>query len=130
MQPSREATPQSIEIRPKTTYYLVTEGATTKNGGVIHVRKKAEYLTLRDKRVALVGDYVQYADGSTATIISGAGNSLIIDNTPIAIIQSTLDNGDIIEEAGILFKDCEICFFEDEPLPEGFLVNNWTLAKE
>lgn len=118
------------EVRPHHNYYLVTEGATSKNGGVVHVKEKTEYLTLHDKRVALIGDYVQYADGSIATIISGTGCSMLLDGIPLAISNSALDNGDIIEEDGILYKDCELCVHEDEPLPEGFLVKNWTFSKE
>lgn len=118
------------EVRPHHNYYLVTEGATSKNGGIAHVKKREGYLGLNEKRVALVGDYVQYADGSIATIISGTGCSMLLDDIPLAISNSALDNGDIIEEAGILYKDCELCVYEDEPLPEGFLVKNWTFSKE
>lgn len=127
-----ESTQQQILSRPNTSqkYFLVTEGATTKNGGIVHVKDKNEYLFICDKRVAVVGDYVQYFDGSTASIVSGCGFALMIEDTPIAISQSTLDNDDVIEEAGLLFKDCEICLPENEPMPEGFLVKNWIFTKD
>lgn len=116
--------------RPQKTYYVVTEGATTKNGGVVQARySEVGYTTLHDKRLATVGDLVVYPDGSTAKIISGCGGCLVLDESPVAINQSVLDNGDVIEESRILHKDLEITIYEDEPMPEGFLVNHW-LAKK
>ncbi|MCK8688050.1 hypothetical protein M1M10_32120, partial [Pseudomonas umsongensis] len=43
-------------------------------------------------RVALKGDYVRYADGSTAQIITGAGQA----NNDVALVGSVLSNGDEI----------------------------------
>ena len=80
---------------------------------------------LHGKRLAAVGDLVIYPDGSTAKIISGCGFCLCIDEFPVAINQSVLDNDDVIEESGILYKDLELTIYEDEPLPEGFLVEHW-----
>jgi hypothetical protein len=104
---------------------LVTEGATTKRGGVVHVKQRENYMELRNKRVAVVGDYVVYPDGSTAEIISGIGVAMLLDNVPPAITQSVLDNGDVIEDSGLLFRDYEFHLYEDHEVPEGFLVENW-----
>ncbi len=116
--------------RPQKTYYVVTEGATTKDGGVVQTRySEIGYATLHEKRLATVGDLVVYPDGSTAKLISGCGGCLVLDESPVAINQSVLDNGDMIEESGILHKDLEITIYEDEPLPEGFLVEHWLCKK-
>ncbi|MDY6450911.1 hypothetical protein [Acinetobacter faecalis] len=116
--------------RPQKTYYVVTEGTKTKNGGVVQARySESGYVMLHEKRLATVGDLVIYSDGSTAKIISGCGFCMTLDEFPVAINQSVLDNGDIIEEAGLLFKDIELTIYEDEPLPEGFLVEHWLSKK-
>lgn len=113
--------------RPQKTYYPVTEGATTKNGGVVQVRYcEKGYVVLHENRVATVGDLVIYPDGSTAKIISGAGFCMTLSEFPVAINQSVLDNGDVIEESGLPHKDLVLTIYEDEPLPEGFLVEHWT----
>lgn len=116
--------------RPQKTYYVVTEGATTKNGGVVQARySESGYVMLHENRLATVGDLVIYPDGSTTKIISGCGFCMTLDEFPIAINQSVLDNGDTIEEEGLLFKDIELTIYEDEPLPEGFLVKHWLSKK-
>ena len=120
---------EQTENKSYQAFPLVTEGATTKQGGVVHVKQRENYMELRDKRVAVVGDYVVYPDGSQAEIISGIGVAMLIDNIPPVITQSVLDNGDVIEESGILHKDLEITIYEDEPLPEGFLVEYWLSKK-
>ncbi len=116
--------------RPHKKFYVVTEGATTKNGGVVQARySEIGYATLHGKRIATVGDLVIYPDGSTAKIISGCGGCLVLDESPAAINQSVLDNGDVIEESGMLHKDLELTIYEDEPLPEGFLIEHWLSKK-
>ena len=58
---------QLLSERPHKTYYVVTEGATTKNGGVVQARyNEIGYATIHEKRIATVGDVVVYPDGSTA----------------------------------------------------------------
>ena len=121
---------QLLSERPHKTYYVVTEGATTKNGGVVQARyNEIGYATLHEKRIATGGDVVVYPDGSTAKIISGCGGCLIFEESPAAITQSVLDNGDTIEESGILHNDLEFTIYEDEPLPVGFLVEHWLCKK-
>ena len=112
------------EIAMSQKYFLVTEGAMTRNGGIVRVKDKNEYLFIYDKRVAVVGDYVEYSDGSRASIVSGCGFALMIDDMPVAISQSVLDNDDVIDELGLLSSDCEICFSNGEQLPDGFLVKD------
>jgi hypothetical protein len=131
-QENLECEKQQIENakRPQKTYYAVTEGATTKNGGVVQVRySESGYVNLHEKRLATVGDLVIYPDGSTARIISGCGFCMTLNEFPVAINQSVLDNGDIIEVSGLLHNDLEITIYEDEPLPEGFLVEHWLSKK-
>lgn len=128
----KKLSPKQIENtkRPHQVFYVVTEGVTTKKSGVVQARYSASgYVMLHEKCLATVGDLVVYPDGSTAKIISGCGGCLVLDESPVAINQSVLDNGDIIEESEILHKDLEITIYEDEPMPEGFLVNHW-LAKK
>lgn len=119
----------SPELEMSQKYFLVTEGATTRNGGIVRVKDKDEYLFIYDKRVAVVGDYVEYSDGSMASIVSGCGFALMIDDVPVAISQSVLDNDDVIDESGLLSKDCEICFSKGDQLPDGFLVKDWVFTK-
>jgi uncharacterized Zn-binding protein involved in type VI secretion len=77
-------------------------GATT--GGLQHAR---------------VGDKVVYADGSEATIISGAGKARVMQGASAALVGSMLDNGDeIISTPQSISK---LAFREGDTLPEGFL---------
>ncbi|MFC6052723.1 hypothetical protein A6M14_07745 [Acinetobacter sp. Ac_877] len=116
--------------RPHQVFCVVTEGVTTKNSGVVQARySEIGYATLHEKRLATVGDLVVYPDGSTDKIISGCSGCLVLNEFPVAINQSVLDNGDVIEESGLLHKDLEITIYEDEPLPEGFLVDHWLSRK-
>ena len=119
-----------LESSPHEKYYLATEGAITKNGGIIHVKARHEYISIENNRVAMVGDYAQYPDGTTATIISGGGCSILIDNIAVAISQSVLDNGDVIEEVGLLNKYLELTLYNDQPIPEGFLIKNWMFLED
>ncbi len=87
------------------------------------------YVIIHNERLARVGDLVIYPDGSTAKIISGCGCCMCMDGFPAAINQSILDNGDVIEESGLLHKELELHIYEDEALPEGFLVENWIYSE-
>lgn len=76
------------------TYTFAVLGAATERGGVVTTASaSARFL---DRAFACVGDVVTYADGSTATIVSGAGAASHYLDRPHALIGSHLDNGDRI----------------------------------
>lgn len=80
---------------PLAIYRLATEGSQTRNGGVIQQATSQVEITLdngQQVRVAQKGDYAVYADGSTAQIVTGAGQG----NSHIALVGSYLSNGDEI----------------------------------
>ncbi|MDY6457537.1 PAAR domain-containing protein [Acinetobacter faecalis] len=106
--------------KPKTIYHLALNGVKTRNGGLVKGRSG---MFLDNIPVALVGDEVIYEDGTTSKIISGAGFALMEGNLPVALVGSRLENGDEIIEA--LDKGVEIAIYKDEPLVDGFLVDNW-----
>lgn len=82
---------------PVTTAYLIaTEGSLTRNGGKVFSKYNGQQITLNDGtllNVSRVGDEVHYPDGTTAKIITGAGNT---PGESIALVGSSLDNGDEI----------------------------------
>lgn len=80
---------------PIAIYRLATEGSQTRDGGVIQSASTGHTIGLDNGqlvRVAQKGDSVVYADGSTAKIVTGAGES----NSNIALVGSRLCNGDEI----------------------------------
>jgi len=92
-------------------------GSLTRRGGVI--RHASGGATTGGYRVARVGDKVVYADGSEATIISGAGDARIMQGTSAALVGSMLDNGDEIISTP---QSCsKLAFREGDALPNGFL---------
>ncbi|SEJ82884.1 PAAR domain-containing protein [Pseudomonas sp. NFR16] len=104
---------------PIAIYRVATQGSQTRDGGVISRASSAvtctrEGVTLR---MAQIGDVVSYPDGSTATIITGAGKTRM----NVAVVGSQLSNGDQI----INTLDHGWLFIEREgvPLPADFLPN-------
>lgn len=92
-------------------------GSLTRRGGVI--RHASGGATTGGLQVARVGDKVVYADGSEATIISGAGKSRIMQGASAALVGSMLDNGDEIISTP---QSCsKLVFPEGREPPEGFL---------
>lgn len=76
-------------------FRFAAEGSQTRKGGVIQQGTGPLAFKLESGlsvRVALKGDYVRYADGSTAQIITGAGQA----NNDVALVGSVLSNGDEI----------------------------------
>lgn len=73
---------------------VATDGSTTERGG--KVINASSGSVVDGKRVALVGDTVQYPDGSEARIVSGAGCAFVYRGRSIALVGSELDNGDRI----------------------------------
>ncbi|MGP0015886.1 hypothetical protein [Pseudomonas sp.] len=103
---------------PLAIYRLATEGSQTRDGGVIQHATTPMEIPLdngRQVRVAQVGDYVVYADGSTAKIATGAGEG----NSHLALVGSQLSNGDAIINTP---QGCSLFIARDDvPLAEGFL---------
>ena len=69
--------------------------------------------------MARVGDKVVYAEGSEATIISGAGGARIMQGASAALVGSILDNGD-----GIIStpqSGSRLVFREGDTFPKGSL---------
>lgn len=80
---------------PIAIYRVATEGSQTRNGGVIqHATTPLEFKLDNGQQVraAQKGDYVVYADGSTAQIVTGAGAG----TSDLALVGSRLNNGDEI----------------------------------
>jgi hypothetical protein len=80
---------------PIAIYRAATEGSQTRNGGVIKQATAPMEFTLdngQQVRAAQKGDYVVYADGSMARIVTAAGEG----NSHIALVGGRLSNGDEI----------------------------------
>lgn len=90
---------------PIAIYRVATEGSQTRDGGVIQHATSAMEFTLdngQQVRAAQKGDYVVYADGSKAQIVTAAGEG----KNHIALVGSYLSNGDEIIntlQASLLF---------------------------
>ncbi|HAT1620188.1 TPA: PAAR domain-containing protein [Raoultella planticola] len=92
-------------------------GSLTRRVGVI--RHASGGATTGGLQIARVGDKVVYADGSEATIISGAGKARVMQGASAALVGSMLDNGDEIISTP---QSCsKLVFPEGRELPEGFL---------
>jgi hypothetical protein len=85
-----------IDTHPAIAIFrCATEGSQTRNGGVIQQGTGPLEFNLEDGRSvrgARKGDYALYADGTTAQIITGAGQG----NNDVALVGSVLSNGDEI----------------------------------
>jgi hypothetical protein len=95
-----------IDTHPAIAIFrCATEGSQTRDGGVIQQGTGLLEFNLEDGRsvrAARKGDYVLYAGGTTAQIITGAGQ----DNNDVALVGSVLSNGDEIIntlQGGFLF---------------------------
>jgi hypothetical protein len=80
---------------PVAIYRWATEGSRTRNGGVIEQATAPVEFTLdngQQVRAAQKGDYVVYADGSTAQIVTASGQGY----SHLALVGSRLSNGDEI----------------------------------
>ncbi|QCA03813.1 PAAR domain-containing protein [Pantoea vagans] len=104
--------------RPVTYIFrFAVVGSVTRNGGVI--RNATGGSTAGGYKMARVGDKVVYADGSEATIISGAGEARIMHGASAALVGSMLDNGD--EIISTPQSGSRLVFREGDTLPKGFL---------
>lgn len=81
--------------RPCAIYRTATEGSQTRDGGVVQQATSSLEFTLdcgRKVRAAQKGDVVTYTNGSTARIVTTAGEG----NSHLALVGSRLSNGDEI----------------------------------
>ncbi|MFH4214374.1 PAAR domain-containing protein, partial [Acinetobacter baumannii] len=87
------------------------------NGGLVNTSSNIG--KIGGLSIARVGDEVIYADGTTSKIISGAGTACIVDGSPVALVGSRLENGDVIIDSPN--TTIAIRTYKDQPLPENFL---------
>lgn len=108
-----------IEAHPaRAIYRIVTEGSQTRDGGAVQQGAAPFEFTLecgRKVRAAKKGDYVLYADGRRAQIVTGAGEG----NSHVALVGSRLCNGD--EIINTLQGSFLIVGREGAPMAEDFL---------
>jgi len=104
--------------RPVTQIFrFAVVGSVTRNGGVI--RNASGGSTAGGYKMARVGDKVVYADGSEATIISGAGGARVMHGASAALVGSMLENGDEIISTPP--SGSRLVFREGDTFPNGFL---------
>jgi len=80
---------------PIAVYRVATDGSQTRNGGVVqHATSPMEFKLENGQQVraAQKGDYVVYADGSKAQIVTASGE----EHFHLALVGSHLSNGDEI----------------------------------
>ncbi|MEZ0531608.1 hypothetical protein [Enterobacter sp. KB-221C9] len=100
-------------------YLFATEGSLTRNGAKVLSEYKGPQIKLNVGtmlKVSRVGDEVRYPDGTTAKIITGAGNT---PGESIALAGSSLDNGD--ENISCPQNAGRRVLRAGESLPENFL---------
>ena len=85
-----------IEELNAATYLFATIGSLTERGG--RITKATGNSKIAGLCLARVGDVVSYPDGSEAVIMDGAGYAAVINNRPVALVGSSLSNGDRIVE--------------------------------
>ncbi len=89
----------SVEMSEEngTKYFFATLGSLTERGG--RVTRATGTWTIAGHQLARVGDTVTYDDGSETTIIDGAGAAAVNINRSVALVGSSLKNGDRIVES-------------------------------
>ncbi|HAT1609014.1 TPA: PAAR domain-containing protein [Raoultella planticola] len=107
-----------LATRPvKYMFRITTVRSLTRNGGVL--QKASGKRTAVGFQVARAGDKVVYADGSEATIISGADVARVMQGASAALVGSMFDNGD--EIISTPQSSNRLVFREGDSLPNGFL---------
>ena len=98
-------------------YSVATEGSMTRDGGKIRLGSHVgERISVDGIPFACVGDEIVYPDGKIALIDSGAGFAATFDEYPLALVGSTVDNGDIVINT-LLPDALVISQTEEEPIP-------------
>lgn len=103
--------------KPHTIYHVAVHGAKSQNGGLVNASSNVG--KIGGLSIARVGDEVIYADGTTSKIISGAGTACIVDGSPVALVGSRLENGDVIIDSPN--TTIAIRTYKDQPIPQNFL---------
>ena len=85
---------ENAEAVTKKYHPFATEGSTTERG--CRVVRASSGMKIHELAVARVGDKVVYEDGSEAEIIDGAGFAAVHLDKPLALVGSSLSNGDRI----------------------------------
>lgn len=99
-------------------FRFVVVGSITRNGGVI--RNPSAGSTTGGYKMARVGDKVVYADGTVATIVSGAGGARIMQDTSAALAGSMPGNSD--EIISTTQSGSRLVFREGDTFPKGSLI--------
>lgn len=103
--------------KPHTVYHVAVHGAKSKNGGLVNASSNNS--KIKGFSIARVGDEVIYVDGTTSKIISGAGTACIVEGSPVALVGSRLENGDVIIDSPN--TSVAIRIYKDQPKPKNFL---------
>ncbi|MFL9897516.1 PAAR domain-containing protein [Paraburkholderia fungorum] len=74
-------------------------GATTRRGGVLREVTSTFEVCDTSRKAACTGDFIEYADGTRAQIITGVGLPATPHFQPLAVVGSMLDNGDVITDS-------------------------------
>jgi hypothetical protein len=82
-----------------TTYRFAVKGATTRLGGVLREATSDHPIREIHRNAACVGDFIEYADGTRAQIVTGVGLPDRPGFRPLAVVGSLLDNGDAITDS-------------------------------
>lgn len=98
-------------------YRFALRGATTARGGVLLEPGGDWNIDGLPAKVGVTGDVVQYADGTTARIISGLTLVLNRDFVPFAFVGSELENGDTITDSPERNGEARLDTFEVVKLP-------------
>jgi uncharacterized Zn-binding protein involved in type VI secretion len=91
--------PSYVPPPVKSGYRFAVYGSTTARGGVLSKPNGEWNIEGKATKVGLIGDLVQYPDGSTARIASGLVLTMNPDYTSFAFVGSELDNGDTITDS-------------------------------
>ena len=94
------------------TYRIAVLGTRTERGGVV-VAVHDKIHELEGRLVACVGDTVRYSDGTESRISTGIPKVLVNDR-PLAVVGSQLENGDTLVESPQ--STSEIVEFDDDEL--------------
>lgn len=110
----------------KAIYHYATVGSKTRMGGEIVTASTG--IKIHEHRVACVGDWVRYPDGTETEIVSGAGFAATFKERPIAIVGSTTDNGDTVTRS--LQSDVLIIEYADDDAIQGLLQPGYLLESQ
>jgi uncharacterized Zn-binding protein involved in type VI secretion len=102
-------------------HYEAVIGSKTKNSG--EVVTASSNSSSSSFKVARVGDKVRYSDGREEIITSGAGIAFVCNGQSLAIVGSHVSGGDMIVSTPV--QNLEFILYENDPLPEGFLVKGY-----